>query len=95
MEWDLSIMEWDSNKAWRRQMERRVYEVASLVKGNQSAQADRIADVVEQIDEVRGELQRVSEKLDKVAEYVKTNVRPNSKGVTNGSAGNGAKDGAP
>ena len=74
-------MEWDTNKAWRRQVERRLYELTSLVKGNMPAQADRIADIVEQVDELRQELKRqdefqrqVSDKLDKVAEYVKANV---------------------
>lgn len=50
--------------------------------GNQKFQADRIADVLEQVDELRTELgsiqtelQRVAERQDKMAEYIKSHVK--------------------
>ena len=66
--------DWDSLQRWRRQVERRLNEACSLVNGNNKTQADRIADVIEQIDELRRELAAMNERLDKAAEYVKANV---------------------
>lgn len=50
------MTEWDANQRWRQQIERRLNEIGSMVKGNQKFQADRLADVIEQIDELRKEL---------------------------------------
>lgn len=77
-------MEWDTNKQWRKQIERRLYELGSEVKGQVPIQADRIADVVEQIDEVRKELKRVSDKVDTMGEWIKKHV-PRKGGDSNGS----------
>jgi aminoglycoside phosphotransferase (APT) family kinase protein len=50
-----------------------------MVTGNQKFQADRIADVVEQIDELRQELKRVADRQDVMADWIKANI-PNSRG---------------
>lgn len=55
------------------QIERRLNELGSMVKGNQDFQADRISDVIEQIDELRAELKRVADRQDKIAEFIKAN----------------------
>jgi len=52
------------------QIERRLNELGSLVKGNQSFQADRISDVIEQIDELRGEVQGLSERVERMAQFL-------------------------
>ena len=67
-------MEWDSNAAWKRQIERTLNRLGSMVTGNQKFQADRIADVIEQIDELRQELKRVADRQDKIAEFIRANV---------------------
>ena len=75
-------MEWDSNKQWRKQVERRVYELASLVKGNMPAQADRISDLADQIDELRKELKPGSDSLEmarKAFAELRTEVKENGK----------------
>ena len=67
-------MEWDSNAIWKRQIERTLNRLGSMVTGNQKFQADRIADVIEQIDELRQELKRVADRQDKIAEFIRANV---------------------
>jgi aminoglycoside phosphotransferase (APT) family kinase protein len=67
-------MDWDPKQIWCPQIERRLYELGALAKGGVQIQADRIADVVEQIDTVRKDLEAVSTKLDKVADWVRANV---------------------
>ena len=67
------MIEWDSFKAWRTQLERRLNEIGSAVKGNQQFQADRISDVVEQIAELRRDLEAIRERQDKMAAWIKAN----------------------
>jgi hypothetical protein len=50
------------------------------VKGNQSFTSDRLADVIEMIDELRRELAAVKERQDKIADYVKANVPKTNQG---------------
>ena len=45
--------DWDSTSRWRAILERRLNTLGSQVKGTQDFQADRITDVVEQIEELR------------------------------------------
>jgi len=66
--------DWRSHERWRAILERRLNEIGSMVKGNQSFQADRISDLLEQIDEIRKELAAVKDRQDKIALYVKENV---------------------
>ena len=71
-------------RRWQ-QIERRLMELGAASKGSQAFTADRISDLIEQIDELRKELQRVAERQDKIADYLKTqknggsngNVQPN------------------
>ena len=60
-------MEWNTQERWRKQVERKLNKLGSMVHGNQDFQADRIADVVEQIAELRSELKDVSERLHKLS----------------------------
>jgi len=69
-------MEWDGNQRWRQQIERRLNEIGSRTVGNQQYQADRVADLLEQIDELRKELQRVAERQDRIAEWLKARAKP-------------------
>ena len=64
----------ESQRWWREQIERRLNQVGSSVKGNQDFQADRIIDVIEQIEELRRDLTAVKERQDKIATYVRENV---------------------
>jgi len=68
-------MEWDTNTRRWQQIERRLNQIGSATKGNQEFQADRIADVLEQLDELRQELKRVAERQDKIAEFIKANAK--------------------
>lgn len=67
-------MEFDTKQLWCQQIERRLYELGALVKGGVQVQADRISDVVEQVDELRKELKAVHEKQEKMATWIKANV---------------------
>ena len=58
---------------WSRQIERRLYELGALIKGNLPIQAERIADVVEQINDLRNELKAVTERQEKMARWLKQN----------------------
>lgn len=52
------------------QIERRLNELGSMVRGNQSFQADRIADVMEQISELQEQLIALSGRVDRIAAYL-------------------------
>jgi len=67
--------QWLTCELWRKQLERRLYELGALVKGNLPIQADRIADVVEQIETLRKELERVKKRQDKMAEWAKNHMK--------------------
>jgi len=56
------------------QIERRLNQLGSMVKGNQDFQADRIADVIEQIDEVRNEVKGLTERFDVMAKWIKSKL---------------------
>lgn len=72
------MSEWDNTRRWREILERRLNQIGSLVQGNQNFQADRIVDVVEQIEEVRQEVReavaRIDARMDKMKEWIIENV---------------------
>ena len=43
------------------QIERRLHEIGSIVKGNQQFCSDRISDVLDQVDELRGEIKELKQ----------------------------------
>jgi len=67
-------MSWDISHNWLKTIERRLNELGSMVRGNQSFQSDRILDVVEQIDELRKQVDEIACKQDKMATWIKANV---------------------
>jgi hypothetical protein len=67
-------MDFDTKSLWCQQIERRLFTLSAMVQGNLPAQADRIADVVEQIDELRKEIKTLRDRIDKASEYVKANI---------------------
>jgi len=71
MEYD-TTHQWQTVEMWRKQIERRVFELSALVKGNAPAQSDRILEVVEQVEALRKELKTTNERLDKWAALMKT-----------------------
>ena len=71
MEYD-TTHDWGGTHQHLKQIERRLNDIGSRVKGNQDFQSDRILDVVEQIDELRKELKTTNERLDKWAALMKT-----------------------
>ena len=73
----MTLSDWDAFGPWRQQIERRLNQIGSAVKGNQDYQADRISDLVEQIAELRAELTAVSEKQDKLIERLKAKFKEN------------------
>lgn len=52
------------------QIERRLNELGSLTKGNQNFQADRLSDVLDQIDELRKEVTSIGERVDRMAAFL-------------------------
>lgn len=62
-------MEWNSNERWRAQIERKLNQIGSMVNGNQKFQADRVSDVIEQVAELRAELQAFSERLNQLSNW--------------------------
>lgn len=67
-------MDWDSKSLWCQQIERRLFELGALVKGNLPVQADRIADVVEITEELRKEIADLRQRVDNMKEYVLANI---------------------
>ena len=56
-----------------KQIERRLFEIGSQAKGNQDFAADRIADVIEQVSELRkrlDELEGLAARVDRMAEFL-------------------------
>jgi len=74
--------DWNSYELWRKQIERRLYELGALAKGAIPIQADRINDVVEQIDELRQELKSVQLRMDKMSEWAKEHTKKENGGTT-------------
>jgi transposase len=68
-------LEFNPKQLWCRQTERRLYELGALVKGQVLIQADRLADVLEQVDELRQEVKAIQERMDRMADYVKKHVK--------------------
>jgi len=70
-------MDFDPEQLWRKHIDRQLYELGALVRGQVPTVSARIADVVEQVDELRKELEKTNAKLTKVADYVRANVKKN------------------
>jgi hypothetical protein len=64
----------DIQRHWREILERRLNQIGSQIKGSQDFAADRLADVIEMVEELRKDLEKVKERQDKIADYVKANV---------------------
>jgi len=74
--------DWETTELWRKQIERRLYEWGAAVKGAELVQADRISDVVEQIQSLRKEVEAVTERMDKMAEWARTHTKKENGGTT-------------
>lgn len=59
-------MSWSERPHWAKILERRVHEALALAKGIGPAHADRIADVCEQIDELRQEVAQLREQVEQL-----------------------------
>jgi hypothetical protein len=75
-------MDFDPEQLWRKHIDRQLYELGALVRGQVPTVSARIADVVEQVDELRKELEKTNAKLTKVADYVRANVPKKNGGTT-------------
>lgn len=72
---------WHSHERWRAILERRLNQIGSEVAGNRKAQADRVADVVEQIESARNDLEQLRKEFEevrdrqaKIADWLKKNA---------------------
>ena len=67
--------DWDTIYVWRQQIERRLAETATSVKGMRDYQSNRIVELVEEIEQLRKELkktqERVKERQDAMAKWLK------------------------
>ena len=70
-------MDFDPEQLWRKHIDRQLYELGALVRGQVPTVSERIFQVVEQVDELRKELEKTNAKLTKVADYVRANVKKN------------------
>ena len=66
---------WDNNHMWRKQLERRLSQIGSEMKGTREFMSDRILDLVEQIDELRAALKEVRDKQERMAAYLKQQIK--------------------
>ncbi len=66
---------YDSKSLWCQQIERRLYELSSLIKGQIPTQADRVSDLVEQIDQIRKDLEAIGTKVERMAECLRPIVK--------------------
>lgn len=66
--------DWDSTRRWREILERRLNQIGSQIKGSQDFAADRLSDVMQQIEDLRTAVKKVEVRQDKIAEWVKTNM---------------------
>lgn len=73
---------WETPEMWRKYVERQLYELGTLVKGQIPVQADRVADLVEQIDAVRKDLNSLTERHEKMAAWLRTHLPPKNGATT-------------
>lgn len=52
------------------QIERRLNEIGSAARGQREFAADRLSDVIEQVDEIRQKLATLSERVERMAEFL-------------------------
>lgn len=69
--------EWETPEMWRKQIERQLYEIGTLARGQVPTVSARLADLVEQIDEVRKELEALTERVDAMKTWILANVKKN------------------
>ena len=69
--------DWDTYNRWRAGIERQLNQIGSQVLGNMAFQAERIADVVAQIEELREELRKLTERVDNAAKVFREHVKKN------------------
>ena len=66
---------WDSTRRWREILERRLNQIGfRRLMATRTAQADRISDVVELIEQLRTEFEAVRDKQEAMATWIKANV---------------------
>jgi septation ring formation regulator EzrA len=79
------MTDWETKPLWCAHVERQLYELGALVRGQVPTVSARLADVVEQLEELRKELEAVRTKQEKMADclrpLVKEHAKPNGKAV--------------
>ena len=69
--------DWDTIYVWRQQIERRLAETATSVKGMRDYQSNRIVELVEEIEQLRKDLAAVKDRQDKIAAWIKQHFPKN------------------
>ena len=64
--------DWDSTRHWREILERRLNQIGSQINGSQDFAADRLSDVMQQIEDLRTAVKKVEARQDKISDWVKT-----------------------
>lgn len=76
----MADLDWKTDAVRFQQIERQLYELGALVRGQVPQVSARIADVVEQVDELRKELADLAEKQKAMREYVLKHVKEHKNG---------------
>ena len=61
---------WDTQLRWRKYIEIKLNRLASEVGGNAGAQAERVTAIMDEIDGLRQELKAISERVERMAEFL-------------------------
>ena len=76
----MADLDWKTDAVRFQQIERQLYELGALVRGQVPQVSARIADCIEQVAELRRELVAIQERQDKMAEYLKAHVKEHKNG---------------
>lgn len=76
----MADLDWKTDAVRFAQIERQLYELGSLVRGQVPTVSARIADCLEQVSELRKELVAIQERQTKMADYVRSHVKEHKNG---------------
>lgn len=76
--------EWETPEMWRKYVERQLYELGTLVRGQVQTFSERIADLVEMVQAVSKEQEALRERQDKMADFIRSHVKEHKNGGTSG-----------
>jgi hypothetical protein len=73
--------EWESKELWCKHIERQLYELGALVRGQVPTVSSRLTDVLDQIDSVRKDVEKLQEALEKMRTWATNHVKKENGGT--------------